>query len=397
MNRPPTVDSLAALQVEIQRAYPDYLADLERLADIDSGSYDQSGVNRVADWVAKRLTDLGATVQRHTDAVMGDTVVGVIEGDRDGPTVLMIGHMDTVFETGTVAKHPIEIQADRAVGPGVGDMKAGLIAGLYALRALRTITPDPERWLPVGRLVFVANPDEEVGSPVSKPIISRFASEADASLVLEGARPNGDLVSARKGMMHFEVTLTGKAAHAGVAPEKGRSAVLEAAHKSIALHELSGRWDGVTVNVGSVHGGTRPNIVAEHAVLGVDMRAADLQSQEAATSAIEQIVATSTVVGVTSDLEINAHHKPMEKSPGSQRLIDQAKSIAAYLGFEIEDTATGGGSDANTTAGLGIPTLDGLGPVCGNAHTLDDYIELRSVVPRVTLLAGLVAAIGAED
>jgi glutamate carboxypeptidase len=304
--------------------------------------------------------------------------------------------MDTVFEEGTVAKRPFEVRAGWAQGPGVGDMKAGLLSGLYALTALRSLAPNDSRWLPAGRVIFVANPDEEIGSPSSTPIIKALAEGASVSLVLEGARENGDIVSARKGMMHYLVTVKGRAAHAGVEPDKGRSAVLEAAHKTVALHALNGRWDGVSVNVGSIRGGSRPNIVADEAVVMIDMRASDRDAQEAAAAAIETIIDEVTVPDVVCSTEITAHHLPMEKRDDTERLIHKAVALAAELGFELGDTATGGGSDANTTSGLGVATLDGLGPVAVGAHTVDDRVELASIVPRTTLLAGLILDIGEQ-
>ena len=223
-------------------------------------------------WMADRLAALGATIERHRHDELGDTIVATFEGPTDGPTVMLIGHADTVFEAGYLARRPYEVRSDRILGPGVGDMKSGLLVGLYALQALHDIAEGGD-WLPVGRLIYVVNPDEEIGSPASSPIIAELARGADAAFVMEGARANGDIVSARKGMMHLRATIHGRAAHAGVEPEKGRSATLEAAHKTVALHALNGRWPGVTVNVGAINGGTRPNIVAEEAVMTIDMRA----------------------------------------------------------------------------------------------------------------------------
>ena len=185
------------------------------------------------------------------------------------PTLLCIGHMDTVFDPGTAAERPFAIQGGIATGPGVTDMKSGLLAGLYAIAAVREVLGG----VPLARLVFVANPDEEIGSPASTPHIRRLARDADACLVLECARANGDIVSSRKGTLDLVVTVTGRAAHAGVEPEKGRSAILEAARITLDLHALNGRWPGVTVNVGVIDGGTRPNVVAERCSLEVDVRA----------------------------------------------------------------------------------------------------------------------------
>jgi glutamate carboxypeptidase len=273
-------------------------------------------------------------------------------------------------------------------------MKSGLLCGLYALRALQRIRVGG---VPLEGVVFVANPDEEIGSPVSSPVIRREAADVDACLVLECARANGDIVSARKGIVDLHLVVRGRAAHAGVEPEKGRSAVLEAAHKTIALHALNGRWPGVTVNVGVAEGGTRPNVVAESALLKVDIRATAREQLEEAEAAVREIAERSTVPDVTATVEEHGRHWPMEKLAASARLVDHAQAIATALGFELRDAATGGASDANTTSGMGVPTLDGLGPIGGNDHSPAEYLELASIVPRVTLLAALIAAIGRDE
>ena len=193
--------------------------------------------------------------------------------------------MDTVFDSGTAAERPFRVEDGVAYGPGVTDMKSGLLAGLYALKAIIT-----ERGgLPFERLVFVANPDEEIGSPTSTPHIEAIAPEMDVALVLECARANGDIVSARKGILDLRITVHGRAAHAGVEPEKGRSAILEAARIIEDLHDLNGRWPGVTVNVGAIRGGTRPNVVAERCSLEVDVRAVTRDALETAEAEIRRI------------------------------------------------------------------------------------------------------------
>jgi glutamate carboxypeptidase len=266
-------------------------------------------------------------------------------------------------------------------------MKGGLLAGLHALAALATIGIRPA-------VTFVANPDEEIGSPFSGGHIRRLAAEHDAALVLEGARANGDIVSARKGIADLQVQLIGRAAHAGVEPEKGRSAILEAARQVVALDELNGRWPSVTLNTGVIRGGTRSNVVAESVVMELDLRAATVAEFEAASAEVERIVMHPTIDGVRASIRRIASHPPMEKSPAITRLAELATEIAAEVGFPLHDAATGGASDANSTAAAGLPTLDGLGPIGGDDHSADEWLDLGSVVPRMTLLAGLLARIG---
>jgi len=382
---------LTALRERVEAQLPRYLATLEQLVNVDCGSYTPEGVNGVADVVADALRGMGAEVERiphrptGEERQLGDLVIGRLSGT--GPRLLLIGHMDTVFDPGTAAVRPYRSEGGRAFGPGVTDMKSGLLAGLHAIEALHATGVRPS-------LTFVANPDEEIGSPFSSAHIRGLVPEHDAALVLECARANGDIVSARKGIADVHVTFTGRAAHAGVEPEKGRSAILEAAHQVLALHALNGRWPSVTVNAGVIHGGTRPNVVAEHCEMQVDVRAATVDEFAAVTAEVQRIVSATHVEGVRGELRPSAGHQPMEKSPASARLVALAISIAGELGFTLRDAATGGASDANTTSAGGLPTLDGLGPIGGDDHSADEWLDLESVVPRTTLLAALMARIG---
>ena len=375
------------LRRTVDARLPRFVAELEQLVNLDCGSYTPDGVNRVASFVADALGELGATVERTAHAPtdgerqLGDIVVGRLPGE--GPRLLLIGHMDTVFEEGTATARPFRTEAGRAFGPGVTDMKAGLLAGLHAIATLHELGRRPS-------ITFVANPDEEIGSPFSTPIIRQLAPDHDGVLVLECARANGDIVSARKGIADYELTISGRAAHAGVEPEKGRSAILVAAQQVIALHELNGRWPTVTVNAGVINGGTRPNVVAERCVIQVDLRAATASAFSEAAAAVESLARQPWLDGVTTEIRRIAHHPPMERTDASGRLVALAQTIAAELGFEVADAATGGASDANTTAALGLPTLDGLGPVGGDDHSVDEWLDLSSVAPRTAMLAGLV-------
>ncbi|HET9497527.1 MAG TPA: M20 family metallopeptidase [Candidatus Limnocylindria bacterium] len=378
---------LSDLHTHVVARVPAYLADLETLVNIDCGSYTPEGVNRVADAVVEHLTALGAAVERIGAGAapdgrpLGDLVIGRLAGS--GPRLLLIGHMDTVFEPGTVAARPFRVEGGRALGPGVSDMKGGLLAGLTALAAAQAAGHRPS-------VTFVANPDEEIGSPFSGPVIGDLAAGHDAALVLECARANGDIVSARKGIAEMVVTVHGRAAHAGVEPEKGRSAILAASRLVESLHALNGRWPTVTCNVGVIAGGTRPNVVAESCRLEVDLRAANTDEFGEATAAAAEIMAATSVPDTTAEQQVIASHPPMEKSAASERLVELARSIGSELGFEVRDALTGGASDANTTAAAGLPTLDGLGPIGGDDHALPEWLDLASVAPRTTLLAGLV-------
>ncbi len=388
---------LEALRSSVEASLPAYLVDLERLVNVDCGSYTKSGVDEIGAWVAGRLGDLGADITLQPHDELGDTLVAVLRGSGD-KKALMVGHMDTVFDAGTVAARPFTTREGRAYGPGVDDMKGGLLTGIYALQAIRVLHSGSgdSGWLPFESLTFVANPDEELGSPSSIETIRAIAEDADLALVLEAARENGDIVSARKGIADFVMRIDGRAAHAGVEPERGRSAIVEAAHKALALTALNGRWPGVTVNVGIMRGGMRPNIIAEWAELEIDLRAESRDDMEAAAAAIREIAAQSTVPDVTATVTGRAWWWPMEKSAATVELAEMAAGLAGRLGFELRDTSTGGASDANTTSAAGAPTLDGLGPVGGNAHAPSEYMELDSIVPRTTLLAALLLSVSRQ-
>jgi glutamate carboxypeptidase len=270
-------------------------------------------------------------------------------------------------------------------------MKGGLLTGFFAVDVLQAAGFDG-----FGSITYICNPDEEIGSPFSRAFIRDAAKEADAALVLEGARENGDVVSARKGVSDYRIEITGRSAHAGVEPERGRSAILEAAHKVMALHELNGRWPGVTVNVGVISGGTRPNVVAERCSIHVDVRSPKEETLTQAEAEVERIAGTHTVPDVQAVATGGKWHRPMEKKEGGARLAALALDVARELGFELHDTATGGASDANTTSAAGVPTLDGMGPVGGDDHSSREWIDLTSVVPRISLLAGILSRLGAK-
>jgi len=390
---------LEAIRGIAQAGLPAYLADLERLVNIDCGSYTPKGVNEVATWVAADLESMGATVERRPDPAgrLGDTVVATFQGRPGaGPRILLIGHMDTVFEEGTVAKRPFRIEDGIAYGPGVTDMKGGLLLGLRAIAALQAFAGGGIERLPFESITFIANPDEEIGSPTSTPHIVEAARNADAAFVLECARANGDFVSMRKGIYDLRLRIAGRAAHAGVEPEKGRSAIVAGAELVRGIHELNGRWADVTANVGVFKAGTRPNIVCDEAELQVDLRAMAAQPLADALAAIEALAARPAVPDVTVSIEEMHHWAPLEKLERSGRLGDHIVAIAGRLGFETKGASTGGASDANTTSGMGVPTVDGLGPVGGGDHAPVEYLEVDSIVPRLALVAALLLEVGRD-
>ncbi|GAA3247982.1 M20 family metallopeptidase [Dactylosporangium siamense] len=376
--------------------YPSYVERLGRLVNIDSGSRDLAGLREVATQVAAWCTDAGLSthlVPVHDAAVtpLGDAVVARVRG-AGTRRILLAGHLDTVFAAGTAAARPFRIDGTRATGPGVCDDKGGVLAGLCAVETLLDLGRTG-----FGELILVATPDEEIGSIGSRALLGRLAADADVALCLECARENGDLVSARKGVADVELVLRGRAAHAGIEPERGANAALAAARLTIALQELNGRWPSVTVNVGVLQAGQRANVVADQARLVVDLRADRVGAFDEALAAVEALSRRSFVDGVTVELAVHAPTPPWERSAATQRLVDLAGKVGAAIGVEVRDAATGGCADANLFAAAGVAVLDGLGPVGGNDHSSDEWLDLGSVPERVALLAGLVDAAAHDE
>jgi glutamate carboxypeptidase len=314
----------------------------------------------------------------------------VAEGGR---RLLLLAHMDTVFDEGTAAARPFRVRERRAYGPGVTDDKAGVVCGFEAVEVLC----DEAGFDDYAAITLACSPDEEIGSPFSRPLIEALAAEHDVAVGLEAARTNGALVSARKGICAFTVEVAGKAVHAGVRPAEGVNAVLEAAHKTVALQALNGRWPGVTCNVGVLQGGSRTNVVADRAVMRVEVRAATMDAFDQAMAEVERIVSATTVAGATARMAPAHRHPPMEHTEAVAALVAQAQAVARDLGFEVGEAATGGAGDANTTAAAGLPTIDGLAPVGGEAHGPDEWLDLDSAIPRTALLAGLLARLGSRS
>jgi glutamate carboxypeptidase len=387
----------------MRERFDDVLDRIEELVNIDSGSFTAEGVNRVGDWCQARFEAGGWSVERHRHRPgpewpgppLGDMVVGRRAGARPvaegGRRLLLLAHMDTVFDEGAAAARPFRAGGGRAYGPGVTDDKAGVVCGFEAVEVLC----DRAGFDDFAAITLVCSPDEEIGSPFSRPLIEALAGEHDVAVGLEAARTNGALVSARKGISAFTIEVEGKAVHAGVRPGEGVNAVLEAAHKTVALQALNGRWPGVSCNVGVLRGGNRTNVVADRAVMQVEVRAATTAAFDQAMDEVARIVAATTVPGARAELLPAHRHPPMERTDAVAALVAEARAVARDLGFEVGEAATGGAGDANTTAAAGLPTIDGLAPVGGDAHGPDEWLDLDSVVPRTALLAGLLARLGA--
>lgn len=370
----------------------DYLADLRALTAVDSGTLHKPGVDAVQSWLQERLTQLGFDVERLPQQRLGDNLLATRYGEG-GRRVLLLGHADTVFPVGTAAARPMHVDGNVVHGPGVCDMKGGLLAGLYAIRAL-----DAVGFRRYGAIRFLIVSDEEVHDRGSLPLIRRTAREADVAFTLEAARANGDIVTARKTAVWCTVRVQGKAAHAGVEPEKGRSAILALMRHLTTIDLLNGFRPGVTVNVGRIEGGTQPNVVAEEAHAELDLRAWRNADIPDLIDAIRAQLAVPVLDGTTATLEVkyDGVMPAMERTLAVATLEAATQQIAAGLGFVVKGASTGGASDASFVAAEGVPVLDGLGPIGGLDHSPDEYIELDSIIPRTALLALLIAESGRE-
>lgn len=379
---------MAEFQTMLAAMLPDYLRDLEALVNTDCGTHNKAGVDAVTRYVRERMLAFGAEVVDFPQERFGDMVYARWRG-RGAARIVMLGHLDTVYADGTAARLPFRKLGAQLKGPGVNDMKSGVVSGLYAARAI--VEAGCDQFAEIG---LFCNSEEEVGSPVSRELYPQFVRGATAALVLEPARENGAIVSARKGVGHYTITTRGKAAHAGVEPEKGANANLALAHHVIAFQALNGLRAGLTVNVGVVRGGTKANVIAETATAEVDVRIVRADDAAPLEQAMRDLLARAVVPGVTAELSGGISNPPMEKTAAIARLVELAKQAARELGLEIQDVATGGGSDGNYTAALGVPTLDGLGPVGGRGHNaLEEFVDAHSIVPRTALLAKLIVAI----
>ena len=366
-----------------------YLTDLRTLTALEAGTLNKPGVDAVQDWLQARLGLLSFDCTRERQAVLGDNLLAIRKGEGT-QRVMLLGHADTVFPVGTAAARPMSIHGNKIMGPGTCDMKAGLLTGIYALEAL-----DHAGFNGYGAINFLCVCDEEIHDRCSIPLIRRTARTSDVAFTLEAARANGDIVTARKTAVWCTVEVQGKAAHAGVEPEKGRSAILALLRHLAEIDKLNGFRPGVTVNIGRVEGGTQPNVVAEHAIAQIDLRAWRNEDIPPLLDAIRLQLQQPVLAGTTAALHVtlDTAMPAMERTPAVERLEALAQAAAQEIGFTVKGASTGGASDASFVAAEGIPVLDGLGPIGGLDHSPDEYIELDSITPRTALLAKLIAGV----
>lgn len=370
---------------------PQYIEELRELCAIDSGSYDKSGLDRMAFCLEARMRGMGMETTLFEQETWGNDLLGIIKGSGEG-NILLLGHMDTVYPAGTAAARPLSVEGNVIKGPGVSDMKGCVLSALYALEALQAL--DCRSF---GEIRFLCISDEEILQRHSIDLIYQAAQGCQQALVLEAARANGDIVSARKGITGYTLAVRGHSAHAGVEPEKGRNAIVELAYQTLQLQSLHGWREGVTINPGCFQGGTALNVVPDYAEAQIDLRFIYPQDRVATEQHWREMLQHTKVPGVEITLKAWPDcREPMVCTPESLQLARRAQAISNLLGFSVEHVLTGGASDASYPSSSGIPTLDGLGPIGGLDHSPDEYLLADSVAPRTALLAGLIATVGAS-
>lgn len=355
---------------------------IRRWVEIESHTADVAGVNRVMDEVEASFRDTGAIVERLPGRQgYGDYVQVSSPWGGDGAGVLVLSHLDTVHPKGTLEELPFRIDGDRAYGPGTSDMKGGAYLGFAAYQSL--VREGCETPLPI-RFLFVS--DEEVGSPSSRALIEQAAENAKYVIVTEAARANGEAVTGRRGTARYQVTARGRAAHSGTAHAAGRSAIKEIAHHVLAIEAKTNYDRNISLNVGRISGGTADNTIPEECTAHVDLRIATMHDFDEINGFIHALKPVDPEVEL--DIRGRLNRPPYQKTPAIQALYEHARGLAAEIGFELGEVATGGGSDGSFVAHK-VATLDGIGVLGGGAHTLNEHLKISSLIPRLTLMRRL--------
>ncbi len=355
---------------------------LRELTVRESPTTEKAAVDRLGEFVADQLRDLGARVERIPQETVGDHWIATW-GDPEASTqILTLCHLDTVWPLGTLARMPIREENGRLYGPGVFDMKGGIVVLLGAMRGLLALGVRPPHRI---RMLFTS--DEETGSETSRPLIEEEARRSHLVLCLEPALPDGSLKTFRKGVADFTVVAYGRSAHAGADPQRGINAIEELAYQILRLRGLADIRRGTTVTVGVIRGGTRPNVVPEYAEMVVDVRVATRAEMDRIERAFRAL--RPVLEGARLEVRGGFNRPPMERNAQMVATFERARAIAAELGMTLTEGGTGGGSDANFTAALGIPTLDGLGAIGNGAHALEEHVRIDSLPQRAALVAAL--------
>ncbi|WP_067514408.1 M20 family metallopeptidase [Endozoicomonas ascidiicola] len=358
-----------------------YLEELKPLINVDCGTFTPEGVSQIADIMTEKYKGLGWQVSRHHfDEKVGPGLLATNKPEAEVYDIMLVGHMDTVFPEGTIAEWSLTTDDTNAYGPGVADMKSGLLNIFKAINLL------PEDVADRLSIAVCMNPDEEIGSIYSGEWLKGIAKKSRCVLVAEAARADGSLVKARKGLAAYKVEFKGKAAHAGNEPEKGISSITEMAHWITTLNRETNFETGTTLNFGVVKGGTAANVVPDYASTDLDIRFWNNDDYTRLEQIITNLQENPSLPGIEITLTREAHKPAFTPNEGSERLMTLIEKSGEDMGINITWQAVGGGSDANLTGALGIPTVDGLGPIGGAMHSRNEFLVLNSIGPRLQLL-----------
>ena len=377
---------------KLQSYQNELLQRLELLVNIDSGSGQIDGINAIISNLEHWLSDIGFAISLHDSNSYGNNLIARRTG-KGHLRLLLVGHIDTVYPQGAAATRPFHVKDGIAYGPGIIDMKSGDIMGMYVLKAL--VESGFEEYK---ELIFVFNNDEEVGSTGSAPLLREIARRVDIGLVLEYSRSIEIVTRARKGAEKYELEVVGVPAHSGAEPNRGRSAVIELAHKMIAIHHLNSVFPGVTFNVTRISSSELLNVVPDSARCHISVRAFNQRGLDLASAALDQIAAGCSIPDTHTRLTRIPGRAAYEATPEIMRLVEIAQSEAKGLGIELKSETKGGLSDANLLMEVGVPTLDSLGPVGGGMHDLNrEHLRIDSIPLRGALLAGLIHRLCLSD
>ena len=369
----------------LQLEQPAGLRLLEQMVHMESPSNEKALVDKFARFAGSQFEALGGVVDYIPAERFGDHLRVRFPG-KTSEKILLLGHTDTVFPAGEVAKRPFQIRNGRATGPGVFDMKAGILIAWSAMKALlKSHSPFQQS------VTVLLTSDEEMGSTTSRALLESEASSARAVLVLEPSLPGGRLKTSRKGVGRFTIKAIGRAAHAGIDPTNGINAIEEIARQVLVLQSMGDARMGTTVTVGVIQGGTRSNVVPAEAGVEVDVRVASNAEAARMTTAIHALQAR--IAGARLEVRGAINRPPMERTTATAQLFELAKAAGAELDIDLSEGSTGGASDGNFTSALGIPTLDGLGAIGDGAHSVDEYVDVASLPVRAALLASLIQRI----
>lgn len=384
----------SALLAWLDDQRPAMTALLSNIVNTDSGSYDHAGVDKVGEIIKAHLEERGMATQLIERPDASFCLTSTIEAKHDDPAnnhILLMGHRDTVFPKGEVAKRPFHVEGDRAFGPGVADMKCGLVMNTFVAEAFHRFGGNRHP------IVVLYTSDEEIGSPSSSAVIEEQAKDARAVFNSEPGRPSGNIVTGRKGALFMTLEVTGLAAHSGSAHDKGRSAIEAICRKVQALHALTDYDDGRTVNIGLIEGGQSANTVAPLAKATIDIRYKSMTQLADIETTVQEIIDHVEIDGTSSKVTRRTRFPPLEQTSANEALFKHYVAASSGQGLAVEGEYSGGAADSGFTSALGVPTICAVGPMGEKGHQPDEAAHLETFVPRAKAMAATILRLGRTD